>query len=103
MNSAVYFSLKNTALDDVLLEARSDVAEVVQLHKTVIDANGSASMQHQDQIEVKANKVVEFAPGGLHVMLMGLRQPLLTGETFDLSLIFREQGEIHVQIPVESR
>ena len=102
MNSAIYFTLENTAQDDFLLEARSDVAESVQLHKTIIDANGSASMQHQERVEVKRNQVVEFTPGGLHIMLLNLSQPLLTGDTFDLTLKFIEQGEIHVQVQIEN-
>lgn len=102
-NSAVYFTIQNMPDDDVLLEARSDVAGDVQLHRTSIDAAGSARMQQQNQIEIPANLTLEFAPGGLHIMLLNLLQPLVAGDAFELTLIFLKQGEIHVQIPVEAR
>ena len=103
MNSAVYFSIQNTAQEDILLEARGEVAEEIQLHETSIDAAGTASMHHMDEIPVGANQQLEFSPGGLHVMLIRLRQPLAPGDTFDLVLLFLEQGEIHVQVAVENR
>ncbi len=87
MNSAVYFSLQNTAQEDILLEARGTVAEEIQLHETIIDSTGTASMAHQEQVQIGANQRLDFEPGGLHVMLIRLRRPLAPGDTFDLALL----------------
>ena len=101
-NSAVYFSLQNTAQEDKLLEVQGEVAESIQLHETIIDSSGTASMHHMEEVSIGANQRLEFEPGGLHVMLIRLRQPLKPGDTFDLALHFLEQGEIHVQVSVEN-
>ncbi len=44
-----------------------------------------------------------FAPGGYHLMLMGLKQPLVAGERFPLTLHFRKAGDVPVEIVVESK
>lgn len=103
LNSAVYFSLLNTSIEDILLEVRGEVAEEIRLHETIIDAAGTARMAHQEQVRLGANQRLEFEPGGLHVMLIRLRRPLEPGDTFDLALLFLQQGEIHVQVAVENR
>lgn len=103
MNSAVYFSLQNTSIEDLLLEVRGEVAEEIQLHETAIDASGTVRMAHQEQVPLGANQRLEFEPGGLHVMLIHLRRPLEPGDTFDLAFLFLEQGELHVQVAVENR
>jgi copper(I)-binding protein len=103
LNSAVYFSLLNTSIEDILLEVRGEVAEEIRLHETIIDAAGTARMAHQERVPLGANQRLEFEPGGLHVMLIRLLRPLEPGDTFDLALLFLQQGEIHVQVAVENR
>ena len=45
---------------------------------------------------------MRFQPGGLHVMLFGLKQPLKAGEHFPLTLEFEKAGKVEVQVQVES-
>jgi copper(I)-binding protein len=40
-------------------------------------------------------------PGGDHVMLMGLKQPLKEGESFPLILTFEKAGDVQVTVKVE--
>lgn len=88
-NGAVYFTVLNGLDQDVqLLSASSPAAEVVELHETV-DENGVMRMMPRPEgFTVPAGGSVELKPGGKHVMLIGLAQPLNTGDTVDLLLTF---------------
>jgi hypothetical protein len=98
-NSAAYFVIENaTASDDTLLSASSDVAGAVELHMTSMEG-GNAQMMHQQEVPVMAGKT-EFEPGGLHVMLIGLKQDLKPGDTFLLTLDFATAGAMPLQVTV---
>lgn len=101
-NSAVYFVLSNRDEDDRLLGAQSSVADMVQVHATVIDDQGQASMQHQEVLDVPAGTILTFRPGGLHVMLMGLNMDLVEGESIQVTLVFESYGELTIDVPIES-
>ena len=49
---------------------------------------------------VAPNTYLELAPGGLHLMLIGLTAPLEAGNTLDLVLEFEHAGEVALTIPV---
>ena len=49
---------------------------------------------------IPAGARVTLAPGGTHVMLMGLKQPLAAGSSIQLDLKFRKSGERHVEAVV---
>ena len=51
-------------------------------------------------VEIAPGKTVKFAPGGLHVMLIGLKQPLKNGDHFPLTLHFQKSGEAQLQVEV---
>jgi copper(I)-binding protein len=52
--------------------------------------------------EIPPGKEVRLEPGGMHIMLMQLRQPLREGESIPITLIFEEAGEITVTAPITS-
>jgi periplasmic copper chaperone A len=100
-NSAVYFVIENISDQaDVLIDAESDVAEFVELHMTSMDANGIMQMKKQESVPVDAGSNVEFAPGGLHVMLIRLHENLAVGETVSLTLHFEKIGPISIEATV---
>jgi copper(I)-binding protein len=101
-NSAVYFVLTNRYEDDTLLGASSSVANMTQIHATLIDEEGQASMQHQEELDVPAGAVITFRPGGLHVMLMNLNSDLAEGDTIQVTLTFENYGELTIDVPVEN-
>ena len=87
---------------DRLIGAESDLAGRVEVHMTIME-DGVMRMRHmEDGIEVPAGGMAELKPGGFHVMLMGLTQPLAEGESFPLTLIFDEAGEVTVDVPVRA-
>jgi hypothetical protein len=98
-NSAAYFVIENgTASGDSLLSASSDVAGAVELHMTSMQ-DGNMQMQQQHEVPVPAGKT-EFNPGGLHVMLIDLKQDLKPGDTFSLTLNFANAGAMPQQVTV---
>lgn len=84
---------------DKLVAAKSPVAGVVELHAHT-QSNGVMQMRRVDDIPVAAGAKVTMKPGGLHIMLMELKQPLKEGETIDLTLVFEKAGEVKVSVPV---
>ena len=101
-NSAVYMMLVNgTSADDELLSASSDVAEAVELHESKMGANGEMQMIPQASILLAAGAKVEFKPGGLHVMLIGLKQELKVGDEFELTLHFKNHANITLKVIVK--
>jgi len=98
---AAYFTLKNqgTAADR-LLGVSTPRAQKSELH-THVHQNGLMKMQRVPAVEIPAKGEVAFQPGGNHVMLFGLKQPLKTGEQFPLTLEFEKAGKVEVQVKVE--
>jgi copper(I)-binding protein len=98
---AAYFSIVNTGTsDDRLIAAASPIAEKCEPHST-IDDKGVMRMRPLASIEVKAGGRVELKPGGMHLMLTGLKAPLKVGESFPLTLTFEKAGAVTVTVGVE--
>jgi len=79
------FMQLNSATDAALVGAASPVAKVVEIHEMKMDA-GVMRMAAVGKLPLPAGKPVALAPGGYHVMLMDLTQPLKEGETIPLTL-----------------
>ena len=84
---------------DVLLRAASDVARRTELH-TVKMEDGVMRMRRVPDIALPAMEKVALKPGGLHVMFMGLKEPLKQGENIDITLTFEKAGDVIVSVPV---
>ncbi|CAG0943082.1 hypothetical protein ANRL1_01198 [Anaerolineae bacterium] len=101
---AAYFIIENpVAQADTLLNATSDIAETVELHKTVMTQGDMMQMMRMERIAIPANAKVEFKPGGSHVMFINLKRDLKTGDTFALTLEFQNAGKINLQVKVQER
>lgn len=98
-NSAVYFVIENgTSQADTLLSASSDVANAVELHMTRME-DDNMQMMPQSEVPIPSGET-RFEPGGLHVMLIGLKQDLKPGDSFTLALDFAMAGEIPLEVTV---
>ncbi|MDP9084037.1 MAG: copper chaperone PCu(A)C [Pseudomonadota bacterium] len=96
----VYFSIDNRGRRaDRLVGISSPVAGRVEIHETRMQ-QGSVEMRALASLECPPGVTVKSEPGGLHIMLVGLRHPLVTGTKFPLSLRFRDAGVMEVQVPV---
>ena len=86
-----------------LLRVDSPIAASVEIHNMTMQ-NGVMKMFQVDGIDVPAGKTVKLAPGGYHVMLMGLKQQMKPGERVPLKLTFeladkkRESLELSVEV-----
>ncbi|MFM2130329.1 MAG: hypothetical protein RL477_1875 [Pseudomonadota bacterium] len=85
---------------DRLLRAETPVAAMCELHRSIMDG-GMMRMTPIEAIEIPPGGEVKFAPGGLHLMLMGLREPLAAGKPVPLTLIFEKAGRVSVELAVE--
>ncbi len=92
----------HTDKDVTLVGGSSASAMMVEVHEVVM-VGGEMKMQAKDGgILIKAGETVTLEPGGLHVMLMGLKAPLLGGETVELTLDFDGAEDITVQWPAKA-
>jgi hypothetical protein len=97
---AAYLTVSNSGnKDDVLLEVRSPVAEKVEIHDMTMDGM-VMKMRRLDALPVAAGESVALAPGGKHIMLIGLVEPLSEGMAVPLTLVFERAGEVAVSAPV---
>lgn len=101
-NGAVFGFLVNLSdQEDTLLSAKTDVAEAVEFHETIVGENDVMQMQPvEGGFVIPPNGYLELKPGGLHVMLINLTSPLEAGSTFALTLNFEQAGEVEVSVPV---
>jgi len=88
--------------DDALVAASTPVATTVELHQTTADASGVMTMAPVPEVPVPAGGRTELAPGGFHVMLIGLTEPLLDGGMVPLTLTFRSGAVIEVEAVVSA-
>lgn len=78
----------HTAHDVTLVGGSAEIANMVEVHE-VIMMDGEMKMQAKDGgILIKAGESVTLEPGGLHVMLMGLKEAILEGDEVTLTLDF---------------
>jgi copper(I)-binding protein len=96
---AAYVSLMAHGEADRLLGVSSPAAKMAALHKTV-EVDGVMKMEHVDALEIPANGMLEMKPGGYHIMLMGLAQPLKEGDEIEITLTFEKAGEVKVKARV---
>jgi len=81
-----------TSLTDMaLVGAASPAAKVVEIHQ-MKQEGGMMKMNAVDRVALPANKTVELKPGGYHIMMMDLTQPLRDGETVPLTLTFEDKA-----------
>jgi copper(I)-binding protein len=93
--------INHAAADDDLTGLSTPIADKAEMHRTVTE-NGVSSMEAVADLAIKANGNAAFEPGGLHIMLTGLKQPLKVGDSFPLRLRFANAGTITVTIPVQA-
>lgn len=96
---AAYFTLTDNTSNDRLIGASTPVAGKAELHETR-NENGVMQMRAVPALPLEPGKTLTLAPGGYHVMLMDLKQPLKVGDSFPLTLTFEKARPITVQVKV---
>ena len=102
-NGAAYLaSIENKgAVADRLVRASTPAATRVELHTMAVDAQGVMRMREVDGIALAPQAKVQMKPGtGLHLMLVGLKEPLKEDASFPLTLEFERAGKVEVKVIV---
>ena len=99
---AAYLTLMNDGeAADRLVAVRADVSEIVELHTHTME-DGVMRMRAVPAIDVPAGGKTELKPGGLHIMFLNLKGPLVEGESFPATLVFENAGEVVVEVAIEA-
>jgi hypothetical protein len=86
---------------DKLVGASSDGAGKVEVHEMAMN-NGVMTMRPlEGGLAIDPGKSVRLAPGGLHLMMMGLKSPLKQGDKLAVTLQFEKAGKVAVKLDVE--
>ena len=89
--SGAFLTLKSST-GGKLLAVRSPVAEHVEVHEMAM-TDGVMKMREVKSVDLPAGKDVALAPGGHHIMLMGLKAPLKPDAPVPLTLTIEEGGQ----------
>ena len=102
-NGAAYLaSIENKGtVADRLVRASTPAAARVEIHTMNVDASGVMRMREIDGIALAPKAKVQMKPGsGLHIMLIGLKEPLKEDASFLLTLEFERAGKVEVKVIV---
>lgn len=97
-NGAVFMTLENRGPVTALIGVSSPAAETVELH-THVHEGEVMRMRRVESVPLPPGPT-RFAPGGLHVMLIGLRAPLAAGDPLALTLRFAGGHRDELQVPI---
>lgn len=100
-STAAYFAIANAGGGDRLLSVSSPAGEA-SLHSTSMDG-GVMRMRPVEALDIPAEATVRLEPGGTHVMVTGLKQPLDAGSELQLDLTFERSGDRRVNASVRER
>ena len=85
---------------DRLLSGTTDVANRIEVHEMAMDNGVMKMRQLADGLVLEPGQSVELKPGGFHLMIMGLKQGLKEGTSFNGSLKFEKAGNVPVTFQV---
>jgi copper(I)-binding protein len=100
---AVYVFIQNHAgADDRLISASSPQAEMTTVMITTTKDGVSSMADVPEGLPIPAEGALILAPGGAHVMLMGLKGKFSTGDMIEVTLTFANSGPVTLTVPVQS-
>lgn len=97
-----YVTLVNHGKADALVGAESPAAAKVEMHASSM-AGGVMKMTPEAQTPIPAGGQVSFAPGGRHLMLIGLKRPLKVGDKAPVTLKFASGASLKVDFAVQAQ
>lgn len=100
---AIFMLIRNAGtVADRLVGAKSPAAAMVQVHAHIEEGGIMKMREVEAGLPVPAGGTHALSRGGDHVMLMGLKQELVDGETVPLTLVFEVAGEVMIAVPVDN-
>jgi copper(I)-binding protein len=102
-NGAVLLTIKNNRGEaDKLISASTSASDKTEIHQ-MSQNKGIIMMRRVDGVTIDPGQSVTFSPDGYHLMLMGLKGPLVIGKNYPLTLEFKKAGTIRTGFTVQSR
>lgn len=96
-----YVTITNTGnSDDRLISATSDAAAQTQIHEMTMQGDVMKMRELSDGLPIPAGQTVTLAPGGLHLMFMGVKTPFAEGQQIKVTLVFEKAGAVEIALPV---
>jgi periplasmic copper chaperone A len=100
------FAQITSTVDARLVSASTPAAAIVEIHEMRMDGD-TMRMRALESLALPAGRMVELKPGGFHVMLIDLKQPLKVGDTVPVTLVVERAADksrqaIALQVPVRS-
>lgn len=101
-NGVSYMTIHNSGTgSDRLIGVSTHIADRAELHAHEMKGD-VMKMRALDAIDIPAGGMVEFKPGGLHIMLFGLKTPLKKGLSFPMRVKFESAGEVDLMVVIEA-
>jgi hypothetical protein len=97
-----YLTIENKGTaPDRLVSVSADIAGKTEVHEMTMK-NGVMTMRSVDNgLTIDPGKTVKLAPGGYHLMMFDLKNPLKQGDTLPVTLTFEKAGKVNVSLAVE--
>ncbi len=102
-NAVAFLTLNNHGTTDKILQGiqcDTQIATRCEIHEH-INKEGKMRMQRVAELNVPHMSTRLFAPGGYHIMLLGLTKPIVAGSTVEFTFIFADQTQYHFKFPVK--
>jgi copper(I)-binding protein len=101
--AGAYMTISNKGnAPDRLVGGSSPVAGRFEVHSMVMEQGVAKMRPVEGGLEIKPGETVELKPGGFHVMLTGLKQPLEKGQKVKGTLEFEKAGKVDIEYTVEA-
>lgn len=96
--------MTNTGTDtETLVKASADVCDHVEIHEMKVDGDVMQMRKVEGGLDVNVGQTVKLGPMSYHLMLIGLKEPLAVGSSYDLTLEFSSGLTKTIKVPVISR
>lgn len=101
--SAAFGDLTNAGTEDVtVVSVTTPASPMIELHETVENESGEMVMREKDGgFTIPAGGEMLLEPGGNHIMLMDLAEPLVPGAEVTLTLTFSDESTVELTAPVK--
>lgn len=90
-----YLTVRATG-DDRLVSVSSPIAGRVEIHESKMEGGMMMMAELTEGLPLPAGQPIELKPGGNHIMLLGVTEPLTTGQTVPLALRFEIADPVEV-------
>lgn len=87
--SAAFGIIENLNNFPITLQSiTSDISQATELHQSIQNPNGTSQMQKIDSMQIPAKSSLNLSPNGFHIMLIGLKSPLVVGSSAEIRIKF---------------